>query len=353
MTVTAVLCLSHFEGGMELDSIKQTALFNQCGLDSVLICRKNTFLEKMAKKEPFPTFTIDFTTKLSWSLIRGLRKLIKEKNISTLIFFGTSEIKSIYFAVKGLNCRVIVRHGTTMSSPKTDPIHSLFYSCVSDFVCISRHLHHNALDIFPCNEKQVHTIYNSIHTKVRYDKRPASKTFLHVGRVEESKGVYDAIEAIGLANIPTPYKKITFVGKETHPETKNKLTTLADKFGVIVEFTGFQKDPTQHYMSNRYFIFPSYGEGLGNVILEALLHGMICITYKNTVFPELKGLGFEQFYMAENQNPKDLSAKIESCVANDISDDAREQSALFDSNFSDERHIMDWKELLENKNELD
>lgn len=351
MSKTAVLCLSHYEGGMELDSIKQTALFNQYGLDSILICRSNTFLEAMGKEQQIPTFGINFKTKLSWSLIKGLRSLILEQDISTLVFFGTSEIKSIYFAVKGLDCRVIVRHGTTMSSPKKDPLHRLFYSCVSDFVCISRHLHHNALDIFPCRKKQVHTIYNSIHTKVRYDERPASKTFLHVGRVEESKGVYDAIEAIGLANIPTPYKKITFVGKETHPKTKNKLITLADKLGVSVEFTGFQKDPTKHYMSNRYFIFPSYGEGLGNVIIEALLHGMICITYNNTVFPELKGLGFKQFYMAENQNPKDLSAEIESCVANDTSDDASEQSALFDSNFSDERHIKHWKELLESKNE--
>ncbi|MBA5762815.1 glycosyltransferase [Vibrio sp. 404] len=342
---TAILCLSHFEGGMELDAIKQTKLFKKNGIDTILICRKSTFLEEKAQLEGLEPNSIAFKSKLSYALIKGLRNIIKEHNITTIIFFGASEIKSIYFAVKGIDCKVIVRHGTTKSSSKKDFIHKIFYSCVSKHVAISEHLRKNVLDIIPCNKEQVLTIYNTVGSASPVETRPKEMSFLHVGRVERGKGVYDAIEALSIANIPNSLKKITFVGRASEQD-KSKLVDIAKKNHISVSFSGFVSNTEDYYSKNKFLLFPSYGEGLPNVILESLKYGLTCITYNNTVFPEFKSIGFANFYIADNMNTYDLAKKIESAINEDQDNEINPHTTLFKAQFNEETFISRWKNII-------
>lgn len=342
----AVLCMSHFKGGMELDAVKQTKLFRKQGIDAILICRTDTFLESVAREQSVPFVSIAFKRKLSLSLIRGLRTVIKDEGIETLIFFGASEIKSIFFAALGNNCRVIVRHGTTKSSSKKDPIHRLFYSCVSDFVGISEHLSKNALRILPSRLENTHTIYNALELDYFTVNKQAPKTFLHVGRVDVGKGVFDAIQALGKAKIPQEYKKLTFVGHIENEETKENLIRLTKTCHVEVCFEGFRSSVSSYYQQNSFFLFPSYGEGLGNVILEALSNGMSCITYDNTVFPELNSLGLKGFYMAKDRDIDMLAVEIENAFLERDSIDVDKNENILSTYFSSQVHMQAWNKIL-------
>ncbi|WP_039849436.1 MULTISPECIES: glycosyltransferase family 4 protein [Grimontia] len=332
---------------MELDALKQTNLFLSYGVDAVLICRKNTFLEQIAKEQDIPLISIDFKAKLSIPLIFGLRKAIKEIDINTLIFFGASEIKSIYFSVMGTNCRVIVRHGTTKSSSKKDPIHRIFYSCVSDYVGISEHLSRNILDILPASEGQVHTIYNSLDTNDIGFNRNSSLTFLHIGRVENGKGVIDAIKALSKAKIPIQSKVITYVGSIEEKSVQKEIERLALEGGVNVVFEGFCKNVSSFYSDNSFFLFPSYGEGLPNVMLEAISKGLSCITYDNTVFSEFIKLGFDGVYLAEDRNIDDLSKMIEIAYQERKGVNLEANMTRFNDVFSINGNIKKWLELID------
>ncbi|USH02600.1 glycosyltransferase family 4 protein [Grimontia kaedaensis] len=342
----AVLCLSHFKGGMELDAVKETKLFRKYGIDAILVCRADTFLEDVAREQGVPFVSIAFKRKLSLPLIQGLRSVIKDEDIDTLVFFGASEIKSIFFSVLGKNCRVIVRHGTTKSSSKKDPIHRLFYSCVSDFVGISEHLSKNALKILPSRPDNTHTIYNSLEQDFFTVNKQAPRTFLHVGRVDEGKGVFDAIQALGKAKIPQEYKKLTFVGHVESEDTKEEMMELAKKCHVEVSFEGFRSIVSSYYQQNSFFLFPSHGEGLGNVILEALSNGMSCITYDNTVFPELRNLGLEGFYMAKDRDTDMLAVEVESAFKQRDSVDLDKNEKILSTYFSSLVHVQSWKKVL-------
>jgi glycosyltransferase involved in cell wall biosynthesis len=337
----AILCLSHFEGGMEIDALKYTKHFNDIGYDCRLICRASTFLNYKAESQGIPHHTINFKYKLDIRLILGLRRIIQSEQISTLIFFGTSEIKSIYFAVKKLNCKVIVRHGTTMSSPKKDMIHSLLYSCVDSFVGISEHLRRNVHDIFPTNDKPVKAIYN--FTEIPNPiATPRERPFLFVGRVEKSKGIEDAIIALGKADIHVSLKQLTVVGR-CRSDYIDKLEGLAREHGILLNFTGYTDKPEQMYLSHRYFLFPSYGEGLGNVTIEALSHGLQCISYNNTVFPELKEIGFQNLHLSINRNIDDLSQTLTAVTTlNFIENDYD----VLQKHFSKQVSSENWKKLL-------
>ncbi|CCN47596.1 putative UDP-Glycosyltransferase/glycogen phosphorylase [Vibrio nigripulchritudo MADA3029] len=341
----AIVCLSHFQGGMELDAIKHADMFNRHGINSVLICRKKTYLENAANQMNFPTFSIDFKAKLGIALIRSLRKIIKQQSISTLIFFGTSEIKSIYFAVKGLDCQVILRHGTTMSSPKTDVLHSWFYSCVSSYVSISDHLNNNIKQIFPVSNKSVTTIYNPVDASKTQSSKAKSKCFLHVGRVEEGKGVFDAVVALGKADIPRECKSLTFVGAFEF-DAKDRLEKLAKQEQVNVSFEGFVSDPTPLYQSHSFLLFPSHGEGLGNTILEGLQSNQAAICYGNTVFPELKELGFENMYLADHLNTDSLAKQIEAAFHNASDEAINPNLSLLEKYFSETYAIQKWSALI-------
>ncbi|MDD1782060.1 glycosyltransferase [Enterovibrio sp. ZSDZ35] len=342
----AVLCLSHFRGGMELDALKQTKLFRNQDIDAMLICREGTFLEQVAEEQNVPAQSIKFKSKLSISLIRGLREAIREHDIDTLIFFGASEIKSIYFAVMGLNCRVIVRHGTTKSSSKKDPIHRLFYSCVSDYVGISQHLSKNVLKILPSNEKNVHTIYNSpAFDGTEYNKN-APLTFLHVGRVEEGKGVLDAVKALCNASIPSDSKVITYVGDVDKSQIKEEIEEIAEKGDVKVIFKGFCSNVTPFYKENSFLLFPSYGEGLPNVMLEAISKGLSCITYDNTVFPEFSHLGFQGVYSAADKDIDALARMIEKAYEERQNLNLEDNMVLFDNIFSTDCNVKNWLGLI-------
>lgn len=314
----AVICLSHYWGGMENDAVKFSKVISEKQPPLFFICREGTRLHhELDVCERIKAMPISFKRHLDIKLILGILRVIKDQNISNIIFFGTSEIKSIYFA-RLFSCRdinVIIRYGTTRSSSKKDFLHQFFYSCVSYHVGISEHIVNNIKEIIPISKKaeikKIHagTIFTPLEKRIINHDELKNKIIL-ISRIVEGKGHRDLISATLDMNAT-----VTIIGHgEKHYIDELKVGIKASsktKYYFVGEIPHSQVD--SKLQENGIFVFPSYGEGLGNSLVEALGAGLVCIAYDNTVFREFEKMGF-YIHLIEDRNIYKLRDKIKEVI---------------------------------------
>jgi len=315
----AVICLSPYQGGMEIDSIKLALMLSQV-TDVTLIAKQNTFIASEFPKYDNPNGvrleTLAFKSSLSLSIISGVRKIVQKNGIKNVLFLGASELKSLYFAFSGLDINLIIRHGTTKSSPKKDWFHRLIYSRVDYHIAICEHLARNVKHIIPFGEKtQLKVVYPSLNLKpsvpIDFDAKPHQPLqLLHVGRIAEGKGQKSAIAACKVLYDNNIDFVLTLVGGFHEPYKQAFLDYLDTlEYKSKIHLVGHTDNVESFYLSSDIFLFPSDGEGLSNAFIEALAYGLSCISYDNTSFPELQKLGFV-FTMVKDQDVDQLKASL-------------------------------------------
>ncbi|WP_240332102.1 glycosyltransferase family 4 protein [Sulfurospirillum tamanense] len=348
---TAIICLSPNSGGMEIDTIKlakklypHTSITVIAKQDGYIA---NTFRDHLSAPQA-TVETVQFRHSLSLSIIVNVRKIIKKHNIVNVIFFGASELKSLYFAFLGLEINLIVRHGTTKSNPKKDWFHRLIYSKVNYHVSICQHLQNNVNFIVPFgkNAKSV-LIYLSVDIKAKQVDSPRLPTLLHVGRIARGKGQADALLACDIL-----YKNnidfIFYIIGGFEDGYKKEFTSLLNSlpYKNNIQLIGFTKNIDEYLEKSNIFLFPSHGEGLGNAFLEALSAGLSCICFNNTSFPELLSLGFN-FQMVENKNLPALKEALMNLISNNVFHNKNQHNhELAKKLFSPQREISQYLELL-------
>ncbi|MBS1921534.1 MAG: glycosyltransferase family 4 protein [Bacteroidetes bacterium] len=133
--------------------------------------------------------------------------------------------------------------------------------------------------------------FPEIHKNIR---EPETITFLFLGLVCESKGIFDLIRVIGEKKDKYSGKIKLLIGGNGETD---KLNDLINKYqiGDIVEFLGWVSKVKKTDVLNTadVYILPSYAEGSPISILEAMTYGMAIISTKVGGIPEL---------VKENQN---------------------------------------------------
>jgi len=353
---TAIICLSPYAGGMEMDAIKLARLL--CNdVHVTLFAKSNHYIEQYYKDHlqgsNISLETIGFRFAFSVSIIRKTRTVLAARKIKNVIFFGASELRSLYFAFLGQNLNVIVRHGTTKTRPKKDWLHRLIYSCVDYHVAICRHLANNVTYIIPFARKtQLKIIYPSLRQlpDLTYKKdSDGIVRLLHVGRVADGKGQKEAIEACEILHERNIAFELVCVGEiDQDCESYFSEFVSSKPYASSAKMVGYTDDVGRYYKQSHIFIFPSKGEGLSNSFIEALSYGLICICYENTSFPELQQLGFS-FSMAEDKNLQDLKKKLleEVVRVKSLELPMLEQSRLAQTVFGAERERNEYLDILQ------
>ena len=348
----AVICLSPYSGGMEIDAIKLAKKLSSYS-KVVMIARDGYFIE--SKKDDYVGFnnirleTISFKSNFSLSIILNARKIIKKYNIKNVIFFGASELKSLYFSFLGLDINLIIRHGTTKSSPKKDWFHRLIYSDVSYHVSICKHLYNNVHYIIPFGKgTQAKLIYSSFDFKEPKYIKQDKLTLLHAGRIADAKGQIDAIKACEILvdnNIDFVFNIVGGFDDMFKDEFMTFYNTC--KYKDKIKLVGFTNDVRSYIQKSDIFLFPSLGEGLSNAFLEAMSNNLVCLSYDNTSFPELKDLGL-YFKMIKNKNIELLKKSLLS-IAQNIESEKKSSSInnnLIKNLFSFDKEINSYMEIL-------
>jgi len=320
---TAIICLSNNTiGGMELDAIKYAKKLSPI-TNTVLILKKNSLLsQKAIRDNSLRTIEISFWGSISLALFASIRKIILKNNIKNIIYFGASELKTLYFSLKDLEINFIIRHGTR-KRPKKKWYHALIYSKVNYHIGISRDLTANILKVIPHNtSSKIKTIYPSI----TLNREPKPRIFdnqikiLNTGRIAPGKGHTDIINACGILhdNGINFIMNIVGTGKSNYVAKIKKYAKKMPYSNKII-FHGYQSNIPKHLNENDIFLFPSYGEGLSNSFTEALSYGLVCLSYDNTSFSEFTDLGFHA-HLAEDENQCSLAKQLLK-IANNIEDE--------------------------------
>jgi len=315
---TAVICLSPYQGGMEIDALKLSQMLSEIS-NVTLIVQKDKFIAQNYKKLSTPPFSlseISFKKSLSPSIIFGVRKIIQEMGIKNVLFLGASELKSLYFSFLGLEINLIIRHGTTKSSPKKDWFHRLIYSKVNYHIAICEHLGRNVEYIIPFGkETQLKVIYPSLNItqtqEIDFEAKPHQPLqLLHVGRIADGKGQIAAIKACSVLHDNNIDFNFNLVGG-FHEPYKQQFLDFLDQvpYKDKITLVGHTDKVESYYLSSDIFLFPSDGEGLSNAFIEALYYGLSCIAYDNTSFKEILELGFT-FKLIPNQDLKSLQSSL-------------------------------------------
>jgi glycosyltransferase involved in cell wall biosynthesis len=114
------------------------------------------------------------------------------------------------------------------------------------------------------------------------------KFFLFVGSLEKRKnltGLIRAFEKTGLANEGYSLKIVGMDGNGS-----GEIRELSRKV-VGVELLGFvaERVLVELYANCRAFVYPSFWEGFGMPLLEAMAHGCVCVSTESGASPEVGG----------------------------------------------------------------
>jgi len=105
-----------------------------------------------------------------------------------------------------------------------------------------------------------------------------SLTLGFLGRLNKNKGIEDFLEALNSINLNENNLKVN-IGGYGNTDYINKLVkSIDDKNRTSVNFLGYIEDRQKFFNEVDIFVFPSYSEGLGLVLLEAMSYSKICLT---------------------------------------------------------------------------
>lgn len=346
----AIFCPSGNFGGMELDSIKLSKKLNaHCNI--VLVTKKGGFLEQnfdryFTKEDDVKLESLAFKSFSFLDTILQTRKILKKYDIINIIYFGTSKLKVVYFALLGTNINLIARHGTTRREKK-GVFNKLVYSRVDYHIAICKHLLQNIKQIFPFGKyTKTLLIYSSIKFKNLTKKSSEKLIILHTGRIARGKGQVDAIKACEiLVENNIDFDLFLVGGYEDGYEGEFTKFYNNVEYKDKIKLIGFTNEIDIYLQRADIFLFPSYGEGLSNSFLEALSAELKCIAYDNTSFPELKELGFD-FVLVENKDINKLKEELLKVVRDEVFFDLKKNKKIIETLFSQENEIKKYLEIL-------
>ncbi len=351
------MCFSSGSGGMELDAIKLAHLLGK-EMEVVLFCKEGEFIHHSHQgvNSDYSLEPVCFSSRIfSLSMLLRVRSLIRQYSFDNVIFFGASELKTLFFSFLGFNINLLVRHGTTKSKAKTDWFHRLIYSRVNYHIALSKHLLNNVKYIVPVTGKALYKIIypsyeiTSVKDSSAEPERKNKLFITHVGRVAPGKGQIDAVRACKqLYNKGINFQFDILGGLEGDKyEELLKAEIGTDDFSSHVHLRGHVTNVTEYLQATDIFLFPSSGEGMANAFIEAMHYTAVCIAYDNTVFPEFINMGF--YVRLVKDGDVDALSQVLYDVASDIDNEkqhSKDNTELARDYFQVERELSDWNEVL-------
>ena len=156
-----------------------------------------------------------------------------------------------------------------------------------------------------------------------------SKTYTlgYLGKLNKNKGIEDLIDVYANLlkkenfNKLEPNLLIGGVGSENYIKSINKRISNKN-----IQFLGYVEDRYSFFNSIDIFIFPSYSEGLGLVLLEAMSHEVLCITRDVTPMNSIINNGENGFLFKDNNELMEIIEKA--LKLNSLEKDKMVKSAL-------------------------
>lgn len=144
---------------------------------------------------------------------------------------------------------------------------------------------------------------------------PDKHKLLYVGTIEKRKGLLDLIEALKM--VRDNNYELNVIGAIKDRSYYDKIMNKVAEYGLEnkVNFVGRveQKILESYYLNSSIFVFPSYWEGYGMVVAEAMSYGLPVLISRIPVFEEIVEHKKEG-YLFETGNSKQLSEYLQTLL---------------------------------------
>jgi len=188
-------------------------------------------------------------------------------------------------------------------------------------VAVSKFIKNQLIERFVLEEEKVRVIYHGLDRKFNVDISEEetkeiqrkfslpSSFLLFVGTLEPRKNLLNLVEALKIVH--EKYRKIPLVLVGRKGQDYGKVVTKIEKLNLEpwISLTGYvpEKDLKSFYSSAEVFVFPSFREGFGLPLLEAMSCGVPIVASSAPAIPEIAkdaALYFDPY------EPEDIADKI-------------------------------------------
>jgi glycosyltransferase involved in cell wall biosynthesis len=229
-----------------------------------------------------------------------LRKTLKKINPDVLLSFGGKYNSFVLLASSGLKINTFI---SDRSKPDIsygfflDILNPITYKKATGIIAQTQLAKQILFE--RTNHKNISVIPNPVKIQEANEKNKENY-ILNVGRFVSTKQQELLVDYFALVVKNSPNWKLVFIGDGPQlQKTKEKAIKL--KIADSVIFVGLTDDVEYYYKQSSIFAFTSISEGFPNVLLEAMSHGLACISFNCNAGPsELIDEGINGFLIPEN-----------------------------------------------------
>jgi glycosyltransferase involved in cell wall biosynthesis len=190
----------------------------------------------------------------------------------------------------GTDIRQAIQH-PDMCSREVGPLNSL-----SKVLALSHRQVDEINRCFGIDHDKIIVTGGAIDTSLFYPPKPLrargegeAVRFIYAGKLAESKGTFELIEAFFAARKEDASLTLDLVGNAPFALTAGIRELFGDFPAVRCYDTETQAQFARHLRKSDVFVFPSYYEGLGFVALEALASGLFLVSNRLSALIEMLG----------------------------------------------------------------
>jgi len=264
-----------------------------------LLCRPETELSKRARQYDIELVTLKIRGDFDPVTIYQLYRLLKKKRIDIILTNMEKELRLCGMAAKLVGTLpVISRRG--IDHPLKNKLHYRFtYNCLTTcIVANSESTKRSLLQNSPwLNPNRIQVIYNGIdpdnysESKTKdlrgeLDIPKDSSVVGFVGQLNERKGLDTLLPAFKQLREKIPQAMLLAVGKGDMQESIEHFVS-ENKMNDSVRLIGFREDIPNVMRTIDMLVLPSWWEGFGIVLIEAMAAGKPVITTNVSSMPEI------------------------------------------------------------------
>ena len=317
---------NYSEGGVEITSIRLLNFLSKKKIKINFISFKKPKFKILVKRKNIK-YTYKKNTNTNWIFknyfcLISLYKILLKCNKKDTVVFALSNLHLCILFSKILGFKVVSRNSAPIDyfkySPNLIDYIKLLIKCIiyplSDTIISNSKNSAYKLKKKLFFKTKVLALPNPLKNPNNKKSKLRSKNILYIGRLSKEKGIYQLIKGFELFLKNNSNYKLIIVGDGSQKSAiKKYLKTKKLNNKILIK--GWTHNTRKYYLDAKLFILPSFFEGFGNVLIEALSYGLPCLS-TNTDGPKEILENGKFGLLIKNNNPKTISKNITKILNN-------------------------------------